>query len=104
MTVIPVKGHRATLSGCAWGWSSGKGTEAPSTWDWIPASVLSTVIGRALNTGYPPTLPPSAPCTEPVKEPYQWQIEATHQQIDALAYELYGLTAEEIAIVDGRNH
>jgi hypothetical protein len=32
MTVIPVKGHRATLSGCAWGWSSAKAANAPSTW------------------------------------------------------------------------
>ena len=29
------------------------------------------------------------------------QIEATDRQIDALVYELYGLTEEEIAIVDG---
>ena len=28
-------------------------------------------------------------------------IDATDQQIDALLYELYGLTAEEIAIVEG---
>ena len=28
-------------------------------------------------------------------------IDATDQQIDALVYELYGLTAEEIAIVEG---
>ena len=30
------------------------------------------------------------------------QIEATDRQIDALVYELYGLTEEEIAIVEGR--
>jgi len=30
---------------------------------------------------------------------YQRQIEATDQEIDALVYELYGLTEEEIAIV-----
>ena len=30
------------------------------------------------------------------------QIEATDSEIDALVYELYGLTAEEIAIVEGR--
>jgi hypothetical protein len=35
---------------------------------------------------------------------YQRQIQATDRQIDALAYELYGLTGEEIAIVEGRNH
>ena len=28
--------------------------------------------------------------------------EATDRQIDALVYELYGLTAEEIAVVEGR--
>ena len=31
----------------------------------------------------------------------QRQIEATDRQIDALVYELYGLTEEEIAIVEG---
>ena len=30
------------------------------------------------------------------------QIEATDRQIDAMVYELYGLTEEEIAIVEGR--
>ena len=33
--------------------------------------------------------------------PLQRQIDATDQQIDALVYELYGLTDEEIAIVEG---
>jgi hypothetical protein len=33
---------------------------------------------------------------------YQHQIEATDRQIDALVYELYGLTAEEIAVVEGQ--
>jgi hypothetical protein len=32
----------------------------------------------------------------------QRQIEATDRQIDALVYELYGLTEEEIRIVEGR--
>jgi len=32
----------------------------------------------------------------------QRQIEATDRQIDALVYELYGLTAEEIKIVEGQ--
>jgi hypothetical protein len=32
---------------------------------------------------------------------YQHQIEATDRGIDALVYELYGLTEEEIAIVEG---
>jgi hypothetical protein len=35
------------------------------------------------------------------KELYQRQIQATDRQIDALVYELYGLTDEEIAIVEG---
>ena len=30
------------------------------------------------------------------------EINVTDEQIDALVYELYGLTAEEIRIVDGR--
>ena len=32
---------------------------------------------------------------------YQRQIEATDRQIDALVYELYGLTEEEIKIIEG---
>ena len=35
------------------------------------------------------------------KELYKRQIEATDRQIDALVYELYGLTKDEIAIVEG---
>jgi hypothetical protein len=35
------------------------------------------------------------------KKLYQRQIEATDQEIDALVYELYGLTEEGIAIVEG---
>jgi len=35
------------------------------------------------------------------REMYQHQIEATDRQIDALVYELYGLTEEEIKIVEG---
>ncbi len=31
-----------------------------------------------------------------------WQIEAADGAIDRLVYELYGLTAEEIAIVEGK--
>ena len=34
------------------------------------------------------------------KELYQRHIEATGEEIDALVYELYGLTEEEIAIVE----
>jgi predicted nucleic acid-binding Zn-ribbon protein len=37
------------------------------------------------------------------KTALQRQIEATDRQIDALVYELYGLTEEEIKIVEGRN-
>jgi len=37
------------------------------------------------------------------KELYQRQIETSDQEIDALVYELYGLTEEEIAIVEGRD-
>jgi hypothetical protein len=35
------------------------------------------------------------------KKLYQRQIEATDRQIDALVYELYGLTEDEIAVVEG---
>ncbi len=35
------------------------------------------------------------------KQLYQRQIEATDRQINALVYELYGLTEEEIEIVEG---
>jgi hypothetical protein len=38
------------------------------------------------------------------KDLYQRQIEATDAEIDALVYELYGLTEKEIAIVEGRDH
>jgi len=34
------------------------------------------------------------------KEFYQRQIEATDRQIDALVYELYGLTEEEVGVVE----
>jgi hypothetical protein len=33
----------------------------------------------------------------------QRQIDSTDEQIDKLVYELYGLTADEIAIVEGRD-
>ena len=36
------------------------------------------------------------------KELLQRQIDATDRQIDGLVYELYGLTAEEIGVVEGR--
>ena len=35
------------------------------------------------------------------KERLQREIESTDKQIDNLVYELYGLTADEIAIVEG---
>jgi hypothetical protein len=36
------------------------------------------------------------------KEQIQRRIEHTDRQIDALVYELYGLTEEEIRIVEGK--
>ena len=39
--------------------------------------------------------------TPPAKTMLQRQIVATDQQIDQLVYELYGLTEEEIKIVEG---
>jgi hypothetical protein len=38
------------------------------------------------------------------KEFYQQQTEATDWQIEALVYELYGLTEEEIAVMGIGNH
>ncbi|MDY6878184.1 MAG: hypothetical protein SWK90_18530 [Chloroflexota bacterium] len=38
------------------------------------------------------------------KKLYQRQIETTDRQIDALVYELYGLTEEEIGIVESLSH
>jgi hypothetical protein len=40
--------------------------------------------------------------TEHEKEVVQRQIEATDKQIDQLVYELYGLTEQEIKIVEGK--
>ena len=37
----------------------------------------------------------------PEKAALQRRIEMTDRQIDALVYELYGLTAEEITVVEG---
>ncbi len=39
--------------------------------------------------------------TDHEKNLVERQIEATDKQIDALVYELYGLTEEEIRIVEG---
>jgi hypothetical protein len=38
--------------------------------------------------------------TDPERDALQKKIQATDRQIDALVYELYGLTAEEIAVVE----
>jgi len=38
------------------------------------------------------------------KELYERQIETTDQEIDALVYRLYGLTEEEITVVERRDH
>ena len=40
--------------------------------------------------------------TQAEQELFQRQIKATDRQIDALVYELYGLTADEIAVVEGQ--
>jgi len=40
--------------------------------------------------------------TEHDRQLVQRQIDSTDKQIDALVYELYGLTDDEIAIVEGR--
>jgi len=39
--------------------------------------------------------------TSAEKTALQWQIDATDKQIDQLVYQLYGLTEEEIKIVEG---
>ena len=46
-------------------------------------------------------LPPPSPS---IGDPYQRQIQTTDRQIDALVYELYGLTREEIGVVEGLDH
>ena len=40
--------------------------------------------------------------TQAEQDLFQRQIKATDRQIDALVYELYGLTADEIAVVEGQ--
>jgi hypothetical protein len=35
---------------------------------------------------------------------YQRPMDVTDAEIEALGYELYGLTQEEIAMVEGRDH
>jgi len=40
--------------------------------------------------------------SEAVRERLQREINVTDEQIDRLVYELYGLTEEEIKIVEGR--
>jgi hypothetical protein len=49
----------------------------------------------------PKTLISSALSTPGDKERLKRQIDATDREIDRLAYDLYGLTDEEIAIVEG---
>jgi hypothetical protein len=49
----------------------------------------------------PCSLPTGAGDNKPEQNLYQRQIQATDRQIDALVYELYGLTEEEIAVVEG---
>ena len=45
---------------------------------------------------------PGVACSKTITyKAFQRQIEATDGQIDALVYELYGLTEEEIGIVEG---
>ena len=38
------------------------------------------------------------------KELYQRQIEATDRRIDGPVYALYGLTEEEVGVVEGQDH
>ena len=40
-------------------------------------------------------------CTPAERDFYAAQIAATDKEIDALVYELYGLTEEEIRVVEG---
>jgi len=56
-------------------------------------------LWRGGRSGWQPDLPARTPHDKTL---LQRQIEATDRQIDALVYELYDLTAEEIAIVEGR--
>ena len=46
----------------------------------------------------------AAAVTGQEKTVHQRQIETTDRQIDRLVYELYGLTAEEVGIVEGLDH
>jgi hypothetical protein len=46
---------------------------------------------------------PGVACSKTITyKAFQRQIEATDGQINALVYELYGLTEEEIRIVEGK--
>ena len=38
------------------------------------------------------------------RDAYQRQIDATDHEIDKLVYELYGLTEEEVRVVEGKEH
>ena len=44
---------------------------------------------------------PDGARTDAERQALQNAVTATDQQIDALVYELYGLTEEEIALVEG---
>jgi hypothetical protein len=46
--------------------------------------------------------PRRSPSTSGYRKPHQRRIDATEAGIDGLVYELYGLTEEEIPIVEGR--
>ncbi len=53
-----------------------------------------------MSVGRSPCTPEQSPLESPPARSSQRQIEATDRQIDALVYELYGLTEEEIEIVE----
>ena len=60
-------------------------------------------LHQKLNPSPPPHAPNSSPSplTPNEKTALQRQINTTDQQIDKLVYELYDLTDDEIAIVEG---
>ena len=65
---------------------------------------LRGFIGSA-QWNFAKTMPESLVAAIPAdKKLYQRQIEATDEETDALVYELYGLTEEEITIVEWRDH
>jgi len=72
-------------------------TEMSDISDRVPSLADRKVF---LSGGYKEELLPKAK-TPHEQESLQRQIAATDAQIDALVYELYGLTEEEIEIVEG---